>query len=49
MNVSILAFVVFWVMRRMRFGGLLASLLTVLLCTGMRLLPTWGLRCGARC
>jgi competence protein ComEC len=34
MNVSILAFVVFWVMRRARLGDVLASLLTVLLCAG---------------
>ena len=34
MNVSILAFVVFWVMRRCRMGDALASLLTVILCTG---------------
>ena len=33
MNVSILAFVVFWVMRRLRLSDLLASLLTVMLCT----------------
>jgi competence protein ComEC len=33
MNVSILAFVVFWVMRRLRMGDGLASALTVLLCT----------------
>jgi competence protein ComEC len=34
MNVSILAFVVFWVMRRMRLGDGLASGLTVILCAG---------------
>jgi competence protein ComEC len=34
MNVSILAFVVFWVMRRCRLGDVLASLLMVILCTG---------------
>ena len=34
MNVSILAFVVFWVMRRLRLGAVLASLSTVALCTG---------------
>jgi competence protein ComEC len=33
MNVSILAFVVFWVMRRLRLSDMLASLLTVILCT----------------
>lgn len=33
MNVSILAFVVFWVMRRLRMGDGVASALTVLLCT----------------
>jgi competence protein ComEC len=33
MNVSILAFVVFWVMRRSRLSDFLASLLTVILCT----------------
>ena len=33
MNVSILAFVVFVVMRRMRLSELLASILTVVLCT----------------
>src|SRR6201981_1074258 len=34
MNVSILAFVVFWVMRRCRLGDVLASLVRVTLCTG---------------
>jgi competence protein ComEC len=34
MNVSILAFVVFWVMRRFRLGDIMASVLTVLLCAG---------------
>jgi competence protein ComEC len=34
MNVSILAFVVFWVMRRLRFSDALASVSTVALCTG---------------
>jgi competence protein ComEC len=33
MNVSILAFVVFWTMRRMRLSDFVASLLTVTLCT----------------
>jgi competence protein ComEC len=33
MNVSILAFVVFWVMRRLRLSNVLASVLTVMLCT----------------
>jgi competence protein ComEC len=33
MNVSILAFVVFWVMRRSRLSDFLASLLTAILCT----------------
>lgn len=33
MNVSILAFVVFWAMRRMRLSDFLASLVTVILCT----------------
>jgi competence protein ComEC len=33
MNLSILAFVVFWAMRRMRLGEIPASVLTVLLCT----------------
>jgi competence protein ComEC len=36
MNVSILAFVVFWVMRRVRLGDVMASVLTVLLCAGTR-------------
>lgn len=34
MNVSILAFVVFWVMRRLRLSEFLASALTVILCIG---------------
>ena len=34
MNVSILAFVVFWVMRRFQLGDVVASMLTVLLCAG---------------
>ncbi len=34
MNVSILAYVVFWVMRRCRLGDGVASVLTVLLCAG---------------
>jgi len=34
MNVSILAFVVFWVMRRLRLSEFLASALTVVLCIG---------------
>jgi competence protein ComEC len=34
MNVSILAFVVFWLMRRCRLGDAVASALTVILCTG---------------
>jgi competence protein ComEC len=34
MNVSILAFVVFWAMRRLRCSDFLASALTVVLCTG---------------
>lgn len=34
MNVSILAFVVFWVMRRLRLSDMLASVSTVALCTG---------------
>jgi competence protein ComEC len=34
MNVSILAFVVFWVMRRLRLSEFLASVLTVVLCIG---------------
>jgi competence protein ComEC len=33
MNVSILAFVVFWAMRRVRLSDFMASLLTVILCT----------------
>jgi len=33
MNVSIPAFVVFWVMRRLRLSDMLASLFTVILCT----------------
>ncbi|MGC2195465.1 MAG: ComEC/Rec2 family competence protein [Terriglobales bacterium] len=33
MNVSILALVVFWVMRRMRLSNVVASLLTVMLCS----------------
>jgi competence protein ComEC len=33
MNVSILAFVMFWVMRRLRLGEVLASVTTVFLCT----------------
>src|SRR6201981_2017650 len=42
MNVSILAFVVFWVMRRLRLGGAGASLLTVLLCTGYAFVTNVG-------
>lgn len=34
MNVSILAFVVFWVMRQLRLSDFLASAFTVVLCTG---------------
>ncbi len=33
MNVSILAFVVFWLMRRVRLSNVVASLLTVMLCS----------------
>jgi len=42
MNVSILAFVVFWVMRRLRFGDTAASVLTVLLCTGYAFVTNVG-------
>jgi competence protein ComEC len=42
MNVSILAFVVFWVMRRLRLGDAAASLLTVLLCTGYAFVTNVG-------
>jgi competence protein ComEC len=42
MNVSILAFVVFWFMRRMRLGDGLESGLTVVLCAGYALVTEVG-------
>jgi competence protein ComEC len=42
MNVSILAFVVFWTMRRLRLSDVLASLLTVTLCTAYALVTDVG-------
>jgi competence protein ComEC len=42
MNVSILAFVVFWVMRRCRLGEVVASVLTVLLCAGYAFVTNVG-------
>jgi len=42
MNVSILAFVVFWTMRRLRLSDVLASLLTVILCTAYALVTDVG-------
>lgn len=42
MNVSILAFVVFWAMRRLRLSEVLASLLTVTLCTAYALVTDVG-------
>lgn len=48
MNVSILAFVVFWMMRRFRLSDVLASLLTVILCTAYAFVTGVGPPCGAR-
>lgn len=42
MNVSILAFVVFWVLRRLRLGEIAASVTTVLVCVGYALLTAVG-------
>ena len=42
MNVSILAFVVFWVLRRLRVSDLVASTLTVLLCVAYAFLTDVG-------
>jgi len=42
MNVSIPAFVVFWVMRRVRLGDMAASVLTVSLCAGYAFVTNVG-------
>lgn len=42
MNVGILAFVAFWVLRRLRVSDLVASTLTVLLCVGYAFLTNVG-------
>jgi competence protein ComEC len=42
MNVSILAFVVFWAMRRLRMGELPVTLLTIALCVGYAFLTEVG-------
>jgi competence protein ComEC len=42
MNVSILAFVVFWTLRRIRLGEITATLLTVALCCGYAFLTEVG-------
>ena len=47
MNVSILAFVVFWTLRRLRAGEIPATLLTISLCFAYAFVTEVGLRFGA--
>ena len=48
MNVSILAFVVFWTLRRMRLAEIPATLMTVAVCVGYALLTEVGAPSGAQ-